>query len=262
VDHEFSAAHRLFGRYSTQSSRNRVFPDYGTLGDTLLGYSPGNKGYSAAVNDTLTISPTVLLNARLGFSRLKEIRTPLHEGIKMADLGFNPALDAVRLEASLPNFAPAGYGALGPASGDRIRLANDIWHLNSDLTMIRSAHTWKFGAEGRLYNQNSFQAGGEQGVFSFSPAFTQGPNPQQATATAGDSIASFLLGLGGGSITSTPRLAVRNIYWSLFVNDDWRVSRRLTLNLGMRYEVEEPRTERYNRFATDGYVLDSGDPNM
>ena len=250
VDHEFSSNHRIFGRYTMHKSTSTVFPDYGTLGDTPLGYNPGSRGQSATLNDTYTFSPTLLLNARLGFTRQLDLRTPLHEGINLASLGFNPAIDAVRVESSLPNFGPSGYGALGPASGDRIRLGNDIWHLNSDLTAIRSGHTLKFGAEGRMYNQTAFQAGADQGVFSFSPAFTQGPNPLQATATAGDSIASFLLGLGAGSMASTPRLAIRNFYWGAFVNDDWKVSQKLTLNLGLRWEMETARTERYNRFST------------
>lgn len=250
VDHEFSSFHRIFGRYTRSNGTSTALGDYGTLGDSVLGFNPGSVSQSAAINDTYTFTPTVLLNSRLGFSRDFSARTPLHEGINLAQFGFNPALDSIREENSLPGFRPAGYGGLGPQGGDRIRLANDIWHLNSDLTVIRGTHTIKMGGEGRLYNQNAYQAGSENAQFSFPVSWTQGPDPQRATLTAGDGIASFLLGTGGGSITSTPRLAVRNFYWGAFVNDDWKMSSRLTLNLGFRWEVETARTERYNRFAT------------
>jgi len=238
LDHEFSSFDRIFGRYTRSTGTSAALSDYGTRGDSVLGFNPGSVSQSATVNNTYTFSPPVLLNSRLGFARDFGARTPLHAGIGLAQFGFNPVLDSIREENSLPGFRRAGYGGLGPQGADRIRLANDIWPLNSDLTVIRGTDTIKTGGEGRLCNQNAYQAGSENAQFSFAVSWTQGPDPQRATLTAGDGFASFRLGTGGGSITSTPRLAVRNFYWGAFENNDWKVSNRLTLNLGLRREVE------------------------
>jgi len=250
IDHELASHHRLFGRYTTSKGSSKGFGEYGTVGDTQLGFNPGSPEYNASLNDTYTFSPTLLLNTRLGFTRGASARRPLHENVSLAELGFPAFLDRDKEDSSLPGFRPANYAGLGPQAGDRIRLANDIWHLASDVTSIRGGHSLKWGGEVRMYNQNLYQAQAPSGQFSFAVGTTQGPDPQRATLMAGDGFASFLLGVGSGSISSSPRLAVRNFYWALFFNDHIRVTRSFTLSLGLRYEVEEPRTERYNRFAT------------
>src|SRR5262249_30326547 len=82
----------------------------------------------------------------------------------------------------------------------------------------------------------------------FDRGFTQGPDPNRATATAGDSMASFLLGLGSGSYTKHFRDAsTSSPYHAFFFADDWKVTRKLTLNIGLRYELDIPRHERYDR---------------
>ena len=87
---------------------------------------------------------------------------------------------------------------------------------------------------------------------------TQGPNPNTASSTAGNAIASLLLGTGtqnNALIQNWKNVASQNFYFGRYMQDDWRVSERLTLNLGLRYDYETPRTERYNRmnyFDPDG----------
>jgi hypothetical protein len=250
IDHELSSAHRLFGRLTRAKSIGDSKGEYGTVGDTQLGNNPGSPELNSTLNDTYMFSPTLLLNSRIGVTRGTSIRTPLHENVSLTALGFPALLDAQKEDSSLPAFRPANYGGLGPQAGDRIRLANTIWSVASDVTTIRGKHTLKMGGDVRMYDQNLYQAQTPSGSFSFATNFTQGPDPQRASLTAGDGFATFLLGVGSGNIAYSPRLAVRNIYWAMFVNDDVRVSSRLTVNAGLRYEVEEPRTERYNRFAT------------
>ena len=85
------------------------------------------------------------------------------------------------------------------------------------------------------------------GGFSFDRSFTQGPDPNRATATAGDGMASFLLGVGSGSLTRGFNTATRSPYYAFYAADDWKVTRKLTLNLGLRYGLDVPYTERFNR---------------
>src|SRR5262249_29710005 len=114
----------------------------------------------------------------------------------------------------------------------------------------------KYGMRYTLAMQNNFRTASNDaavansrpgGWFSFNRAFTQGPNPNQATAAAGWSTASLLLGTpAAGSVRITADPANANKYYAFYVQDDWKVSDRLTLNLGMRFEHEGPVTDRFD----------------
>ena len=143
----------------------------------------------------------------------------------------------------------SNYTSWGDPSGDAIRRGNTVWTLVGDSTMIRGRHTFVFGTDLRLYDQTPYQGGSDAGSYSFSQGFTQGPNPQVSSLVSGDAFASFLVGYGSGSFTQTPALAIRNAYAALYFNDEIKLG-RLTINAGLRWDYEQPRTERYNRFST------------
>ena len=148
-----------------------------------------------------------------------------------------------------PQISATGYDLFGQTPGDPIRRGNDLhtWVLES--SVIRSRHTFKFGADVRLYNQTPLQGFPVQHNYTFTRSQTQGPNPLVASLTSGDGFASFLTGFGTGSIRNNAALAIRNYYTGLYFNDEIKYG-RLTVNVGMRWDYEQPRTERYNRFAT------------
>ncbi len=104
------------------------------------------------------------------------------------------------------------------------------------------------GYEGRLLLINVWEAR-NAGAFNFNAGFTQGPNPNAATATAGYGFASFLLGTGssGNLLQGWKNVASASTYHGFYIQDDWRITSKLTLNLGLRYDFDVPRTERYNR---------------
>jgi hypothetical protein len=115
-------------------------------------------------------------------------------------------------------------------------------------TKVLSRHLLKFGVEARLIRVNNTEAGQADGTYTFTPSFTQGPDPNRATATAGNGLASLLVGLGSGALTkSWQGSSTQSTYWAGYFNDDWKVTSRLTFNLGLRYELDTPRTERFNR---------------
>lgn len=120
----------------------------------------------------------------------------------------------------------------------------------ANVTKIHGSHTFKFGWEGRMFRVNNWEARAA-GTFNFNAQFTQGPNPNQASATAGNSIASLLLGTGTADnflyIGGWKNAASQSFYHGFFFQDDWRATPRLTLNLGLRYDLDTPRTERFNR---------------
>lgn len=249
VDHRFSERHGIFGRATRNTGVSGNTGPFGNIADNVLG-DIVNRVINVVINDTYTLSARRILNLRYGLTRRFEGRVPLAAGkVKLADLGFPASVAAAVQEQLFPRFDITGFASLGPPSGDRIRRGNDIHAGVVDITELRGKHSLTYGADLRLYNQTPFQSGASSGVYSFTPGFTQGPNPQAASLVAGNGLASLLLGYGGGSIANVPALAMRNGYYAFYFNDDLKLG-RLTLNLGLRYEYEQPRNERYDRFAT------------
>ena len=86
------------------------------------------------------------------------------------------------------------------------------------------------------------------GNFSFPISLTQGPDPTKASTTGGSSLASMLLGLGSGTLIQDNKVfSTQSFYYGWYVGDDWKITSKLMLNLGLRYEIQVPRTERDNR---------------
>jgi Carboxypeptidase regulatory-like domain len=249
IDHRLSDRHSFFARATRNTGDSGAGGPFNTIADNVLGIIV-NRVFNFVLNGTYTFSPSRLLNWRYGVTRRFEGRSPIHDGeVKLTELGFPAAIAAASQEQTFPTITFSNYGQWGPPGGDRIRRGNDIHTWVADQTEIHGRHTLNFGGDLRLYNQTPFQGGSPSGAYSFTQSFTQGPNPVAASLTAGDGFASLLTGFGAGSINSVPALAIRNWYWALYLNDEIKMG-KLTLNAGLRYEVEEPRTERYNRFAT------------
>ncbi|MEO7650403.1 MAG: hypothetical protein ABIZ80_08030, partial [Bryobacteraceae bacterium] len=251
LDHRFSDRHNVFGRISRNHGLDTNTGEYGTLADTAMG-AIENGAWNSVINGTFLLSPTRVLNYRYGFSRRTEGREPIHTGeVNITALGF-PQYVANVFDpkfAMFPQISATGYDAFGQTPGDPIRRGNDlhVWVLESSI--IQSRHSFKFGTDIRLYNQTPLQGFPVQHSYGFTRSQTQGPNPLVASLTSGDGFASFLTGFGTGSIRNNAALAIRNYYAGLYFNDEIKYG-RLTINLGMRWDYEQPRTERYNRFAT------------
>jgi hypothetical protein len=138
--------------------------------------------------------------------------------------------------------------------------AEDVHSGRATITKIVSKHTLKMGAEYRLLNSNTAPLGQAVGTFSFDQVFSRGPNPQVAGVNLGHGMASFLLGFpAGGSVANNAATADQTTYHGFFIQDDWRVSSKLTLNLGLRYEWEGAYVERYNRLNR-GYDFSTPSP--
>jgi hypothetical protein len=265
IDHHFTDRHSLFGRITRNTGNSGNSGPFNTAADNVLGIDI-NHVVNAVLNDTLALSPNAVLNIRYGLTRRYEGRTPLQGAVGLSNLGFPASYASQAQSQAFPTVAFTGYSSWGDPGGDGIRRGNDIHTLVADETLIRGRHTFVYGADIRLYNQTPYQAGSDSGTFSFSPSFTQGPNPLTASLTAGDGFASFLTGFGGGSITTTPALAIRNMYYAAYANDQIRF-RRLTISGGLRWEYAQPPTERYNRFSNFDFnapfpIAVPGEPNL
>lgn len=202
---------------------------------------------NAAFDYTFNIRPTFLIDFRYGFGRTLLKFSPRSDGFDPTTLGLPSYIKSNADGIYFPTFSPAGYQALGANSfARRNAFETHNWSLNN--SKVWSKHVAKFGFEARLVRVNNSEVADAVGNFSFDKTFTQGPNPNAASAVAGDGMASFLLGLGSGVMTKCFKcVSTQSTYWAWYFADDWKVSNKLTFNLGLRYELEIPRHERYNR---------------
>ncbi len=255
-DNNFSQKWHMFLRLSHSWGDSTPFFDYGTLAST--GGSGFNNGtaWSMSMDHTYTFTPTLVGDFRYGFARSTSNTLPFGAGFLPSSLGLPTSLDAVAAQRTLefPRFQLSNGANLGN-SGYVALLENPMAHsITASLTKIAGNHSVKFGGEYRKLFLNFLQYGYPSGQFTFDQTWTQ-QILSNANGT-GSPYASFLLGLpNGGQVTHEPTTSQASAYAALYVQDDWKLTRTLTVNLGLRWDVEIPRTERYNR-------LSYWDPNL
>ena len=248
IDHVLTNRQKIFGRYSkrdTETVPASFFAKDLTIAEGRVIESDNVHG--AVFDYTNTLSPTMILNARLGFARTLYLFANQGLGFSPSSLGFPKYLDQILDVQMFPRIGASGYRNLG-GNGDRRNGFNSNTAL-ANVTKIAGKHTLKVGYEGRLHRVGVSEFD-NQGVFGFSAAMTQGPNPNTASPTAGNSLASMMLGVGSSGnnlIQNFKNVATQNYYMAWYLQDDWRVTSKLTLNLGIRYDFDTPRTERFNR---------------
>jgi hypothetical protein len=252
-DENINERNRFFVRYSYKTLAQpaaRFFPvaDQPAEGTN----SQPQVTSAAAVDYTLTKTPTFLMDFRYGFSRVFLDWTTISDGFNPTSLGFPSYIAANADHLLFPGIAVANYVTLGNAGQGQWKRSSFQSHLFSlTNTKVLSSHLIKFGTEFRLLFVNDTEAGSSTGNFSFAAALTQGPNPNTASSTAGNAFATFLLGVGSGSLLiNSKNAATKSEYDAYYFQDDWKVAHNLTINLGMRWDIDLPRTERYNAMET------------
>ncbi len=237
VDHQVSSKNNLFGRYSRAKQTNvnpGSFPGFIGGGTNNI-----NNSIHAIVDDTHVVSPNMVNEARAGYSR--------HNG-SFEVAGINDGLDFANQNAiavypfpvlMFPNivFSPSGltsgsnsFTALG-SGGPNLNVENNF-QASDNLTWNKGSHSFKMGADLRRRRFDILFGGGQTvfgSIFSSSPG----------DPGSGSPLADFLFGdpaqLTGTQLPDWARL--RDLYFGTYFQDDWRLSSKLTLNLGLRYEL-------------------------
>ncbi len=260
VDHAFSQSHRIFVRinydyWNEYKSKQYTVPISGIVLNRI------NRGL--ALDDVALLTPNLVLNVRYGMTQQDFPERRITRGIDLTTLGFSPQLvnliDPAR--ATLPRVTAGAFSNISnweSGDGANTGLTHDV---SANLSTQRGRHSLRWGADFRAYrafgNRFQYEAAPD---FAFNTAYTNGPNSTSAAAPIGQDMASVLMGVvSSGSMQHQASSALQNLYLGGYIQDDFKIRRNLTINVGLRYELEFPMTERYNRLVT-GFAFDAASP--
>ena len=264
IDHNFTDRSHFSGRYSNLHGENNIATifgdgDWGCCGDGLSGIT---NVHNASLEHNFTITPNVVWTNRFALDRAV---APVNENYPKLETVFDQPGDAPLAAANHLNRFPTIQ-----TDGDAVSLFNQcctdtgfahtLYSYSSSMSWARGRQIWKFGGEQRLFFNNFFQPGNPTGQFHFTQSVTE----QAVNAgddSQGSSYASLLLGYGdpGDSFLDTNgAVANKSKETAFYFQDDWKVSSKLTLNFGLRYEWSSPYSERFNQIQFSNFTGDTG----
>ncbi len=247
VDHRFTSNRSIYVRYSDNAVETLVPGVFGIVNGVDPGGSAAGFGgpsiadaWGLHANYLEIIKPTLLFEAKVGKLFFDTRSLPETFGQNIATEYGLQGVNIDERTSGLPNFTVAGYTVLGDPRFVPILLKNDTWQAQASLTNVRGAHNLKAGFALARRSFAPIQSNDGTGLYSFTAAATN-----NGAGAGGDAAATFLLGYPFQ--VSRAHLVVETTLetWepSLFVQDDWRASEWLTLNLGLRYDIFTPLTE-------------------
>lgn len=265
VDQTISDKQSFFVRYSRE---NRFQAEPNFLGSVATNSRVIiDNFHNFTFNHVYSLTPSLINNMRYGYTRARAHQIPNSEGFDPGKLGFpsyilntSPigAFPFLNFEAGAQGQGRASEITSGQIGGSGNNQPRDTQTVAEALTWLKGAHTFKFGGEFRLIRFFAFQFNNPAGTYSFARSQTRGPNPNTTPTNileTGSSFASFLLGIpSGASKEQVTPITVYHHYYAGFVQDDWKASRNLTLNLGLRWDYETGTGETHG-------LISNFDPN-
>ena len=245
VDGYFGERHRVFGRYTLfrdNDSPVTPLPDgSGSLTAGVIGHAI-TRGDAAVGDDDWTISPSMLNQLRFGYSRRDLDQSSLQNG------GITvPGLPSNSFGSVLPIFTVAGFQQIGPTTAANSKFTTSVTEFLDTFTMVRGRHTIKFGTDIRSEALDVLNPPNPTGSFAFNTTGTNSPT----VSGSGNALASLLLGQVSAFTIDVQQHVIqpRAHIAEFFIGDDWKVSPRLTLNIGTRYTLNFPSTEVHDQGA-------------
>ena len=254
VDHNVNSKERVYARWSwsdfTQVRTANAIPGLG--GDHRDGGKLSNGG---VIDSVTTLNSSTLLNMRASLSYWRELIGPADFGFTTAQWGWPDSLVAQLTKRTLlPSISVAGATTLGNASSNITFEPTTVLSLQPNIVMIRGKQTIKAGLDYRQTLYTQYRPSADRASLSFDQGFTRSDYLTQ-DALSGNGAASLLLGYAGsGSAGFTANPFFQWIYTAPWVQDDIKLTRKLALNLGLRWDITSPVTERYNRLNRDFFA--------
>lgn len=249
-DYVFNDSMRMFVRYSRnalQESRGYRYSttDAFNVADTSTNSLFTRDNHNAVVQFTRTLNPTTILDVRGGLARFQSMRGyPEASNFDVASLGFSQLFKS-QATAYFPRFTFTNYEGAGTAPINKDPISQTTT-AQASLYKMKGRHSLKMGGEWRLMRYNAQVQGSSAGSFAFTQQFT-GANPLAVAAASGNAIASFLLGTPqSGNLDVSTQPARQQHMISGFIHDEFRVTEKLKLNVGLRWDLRGPITDRFN----------------
>jgi hypothetical protein len=245
IDHKISDKDSLFGSLSWSNGSLFNPPATGftaASGSLAPGYNQSQLSRLAMLSYTRIWTPAILSETRVAYNRSVQIRQDsalnfdsyTYFGIP----GYNPF--TTMGGGGLPSLGIDGYSTFGGPTFTPSVEYSVVWDFLQNVAINRGTHAWKFGAEFRPVRLPTFQPDYSHNYMEFTRNLTNNPDPALAGST-GDGFATFLLGYPNNFALSTNNVTNQQHFaWSFFAQDDWKVTSKLTLNLGLRYELFSP----------------------
>ena len=261
VDQNFGSKDQLSARFSYGDSNTVLpgafsnLPQYApaigsaltTAGAGLLTGYVSNPARSAGLQEIHNFSPSTINEFRVAYIRCGSDATQLGFGKNYGDQLGIPNANITANNAGFPQISITGLSTLGDTAFFPLIELENVYQYLDNVTFIRGTHTFKSGVDFKKVERNFTQIlGAPAGSFSFGPNFTA--DPSNLTVT-GNAFADFLLGdpTSGSVITNSGLAGLRTTELSTYFQDTWRVSQRLAVSYGVRYDLFTPQTEVFNR---------------
>ncbi|HEY4084675.1 MAG TPA: carboxypeptidase-like regulatory domain-containing protein [Bryobacteraceae bacterium] len=248
VDHELFSWLKLsanYLHYGSQEPSNQTWPgSIATPGQTTIYRHVDAFG----ANATATLNPTTVLTVRFGYNRFPDYDPQFSRGFQLTELGFPAAVDALtRGPSNFPNVSTGEFTTFGGGNTSwRVQFSTSF---NAELAKFVGKHGLKFGYEWRALHDATTTSTAPSS-FSFDSSYTSQTPAKTVTGTGGG-LATMLLGYPGGSITQGSFFNDYVRYNAFFIQDDYRITPKLTVNLGFRGEHETNPAEVNNKYLID-----------
>ena len=263
VDQNITDKQQLFGRYSDFKLLSLAQDPFGTgLCKDRCEEDTNSKSIALGYTYAITPTTTLVLNASLG--RFTYLRTPKNQNFDVTKEGwpasYNGVVPTIERNPLTPCLAISDPLVSCSQGQSAISDYDTTYNLSPQMTMVRGRHSFVFGGQLEFTYDNYLQTNNGGGIISFNGSWTQSLARNATGATGGLDIADFLLGFGlgagaafgnqttGNLVISQP-VAGKETYRALYFADNWHATSKLTLNLGLRYELQGGWSERYDRLT-------------